>query len=384
MTPAGRKVVRVLSKTNKQRMTDSPGRLHDRKAAPPRERIDPYAFLRMVQHAFELAEQATNGAIVRHYTIGGYSVQLRFAGPALVPFLTAALEHLTSTAKDASLLTICVWDSASTHTAMPPCPWRLNDQNSRGEIDGYNTEEIRTAYRPGAETLSMLDLRRNIALYWTPDARTLPYYECGAPLLALLYWWMESRSRQLVHAGAVGTAKGGVLLVGKGGSGKSSTALSCLEAGLLYAGDDYCLIVVDPEPYAHSLYNSGKVGADDVPLFPLLASALSNAERLDSEKGLYFLHRCFPEQVSRGFPLRAIFLPRVTNSQETRLQKVSPSLSLRALAPSTIFQLPGAGQQAFSTLSRLVQRLPSYVLEVGSDRTRIPTAILRFLDGSVA
>jgi hypothetical protein len=256
----------------------------------------------------------------------------------------------------------------------------MNEQNARGEIDGYSTADIRTAYRPGAEVFSMLDLRRNIALYWTRDARRLPYYECGAPLLVLLSWWMETRERQLVHAGAVGTTEGGVLLVGKGGSGKSSTALSCLEAGLLYAGDDYCLVALEPAPCVHSLYNSGKVNADDVPRFPRLSSALSNAERLDSEKGLYFLQRGFPAQMSRGFPLRAIFLPRVIPSQETRLEKISPSLSLRALAPSTIFQLPGAGQQAFSALSRLVQRLPSYVFEVGSDRARIPATILRFLE----
>lgn len=382
MTLAGQKVVWVPPKTNKQRMTDRPDRLFDDGAAPSRGQSDPQAFFRTVHQTFERAEHATGETIVRHYTIGGYTVQLRFAGAALVPFLTPALAHLSAATPVTPHLTVYVWDSASTHTGMPPCPWELHEQNSRGEVDGYNTEEIRTAYRIGSETLSMLDLRRNIALYWTREACALPYYECGAPFLALLHWWMDSRSRQLVHAGAVGTAEGGVLLVGKGGSGKSSTALSCLEAGLSYAGDDYCLIAVDPEPYVHSLYNSGKVRAADVPRFSLLSAALRNAERLDSEKGLYFFHPCFPQQTSRGFPLRAILLPQVTDSPDTRLLRVSPAMSLRAVAPSTIFQLPGAGQQAFSRLSRLVQRLPSYILAVGSDRTRIPVPILRILEGA--
>lgn len=382
MTPAGQKVVWVPPKTNNQRMTDRPDWLSDNEAAPSRGQSDPQAFFRTVHQTFERAEHAAGETIVRHYTIGGYTVQFRFAGAALVPFLTPALAHLSAATQVTPHLTVYVWDSASTHTGMPPCPWELHEQNPRGEIAGYNTAEIRTAYRTGSETLSLLDLRGNIALYWTYDARALPYYECGAPFLALLHWWMESHSRQLVHAGAVGTAEGGVLLVGKGGSGKSSTALSCLEAGLSYAGDDYCLIAVDPEPYVHSLYNSGKVHAADVPRFSLLSSALSNAKRLDSEKGLYFLYSCFPQRIACGFPLRAILLPQVANSQDARLLRVSPATSLRALAPSTIFQLPGAGQQTFSMLSRLVQRLPSYIFAVGSDRARIPAAILRILEGA--
>ena len=41
---------------------------------------------------------------------------------------------------------------------------------------------------------------------------------------------MSDRNLQYVHAGAVGNKNGGILLVGKGGSGKSSTALACLKS----------------------------------------------------------------------------------------------------------------------------------------------------------
>ena len=42
---------------------------------------------------------------------------------------------------------------------------------------------------------------------------------------ALFHWIMEDRGRALVHAAAVGRSDGGLLIVGRGGSGKSTTAL---------------------------------------------------------------------------------------------------------------------------------------------------------------
>jgi hypothetical protein len=262
---------------------------------------------------------------------------------------------------------------------MPSPPWLTNEYLAGGEIRSYNADGICTSYRLGADVLSMLDVERRIALYWTQSADHLPYYECSSPFLAILHWWLEKHNRQLVHAGAVGTTTGGVLLVGKSGAGKSTASLACLEAGLRYVSDDFCLISLNPEPYVHSLYNSGKVHATDVWKFPNLASALSNRERLPEEKGLYFFQSHFPSCVSTGFPLRAILLPRVTGLPNTTLKPISPSASLLALAPSTIFQLPGARQQAFSRLSQLVKHVPGYALEVGTDLATIPAVISQLL-----
>ena len=108
---------------------------------------------------------------------------------------------------------------------------------------------------------------------------------------------------QLVHAGAVGTRDGGVLLVGKGGSGKSTTTFTCLDSGLAYVSDDYCIIENSSIPYTHSLYSTGKLNAEDVGRFPRLMPALYNYDRLETEKALYFFYEQFPHRISNGFLL---------------------------------------------------------------------------------
>jgi hypothetical protein len=339
----------------------------------------PAAFFQEAYQAFQRAEEAAGGPADRFYNIGEYMVRLRFAGSALIPFITPALEHLAAKHGSAPALTVCLWDRASTHTEMPPCPWATDDYDARGEVRDYNNDRIHIAFHLGAGVLSMLDTRLDLALCWIRDARQLPYYRSAAPLLTILHWWMRNRGRQLGHAAAVGTPRGGVLIPGKSGSGKSTIALACLHSELLYIGDDYVLLSGQPIPFAYSLYNSAKLDPDHIKRFPHLWPTVSNPGRLDKEKALIFLHNHYPHKVTMGFPVRAILLPCITGLPETRLEKASPAASLIALAPSTIFRLPGARHEAFQNLADFVKQVPSYVLELGTDLVKIPGVILGLL-----
>jgi hypothetical protein len=348
------------------------------------EDTSPVVFFETVHRAFQRAEQVAGGSLDRFYTIGGYVIQLRFAGPALVPRITPALEHL-ATEPTSPVLTVCLWDSTSTRTNMPPPPWTADTYAAHGNV--YSLDEGRVHYHDDriqmyfymGDYVLMIDTKSALAIFWIRDARQLPYYESGAPLRTLLHWWLSNHGRQFVHAAAVGTAKGGVLLAGKGGSGKSTTALACLNSELLYVSDDYCLLATDPVPYVYSLYSSAKVDADNIHRLPHLAFAISNADRLDTEKALLFLHEHCPEKIETGFPIHALLLPRVTGRSETTLTPASPITGLKALAPSTLFQLPGAGHTAFQVMSKFVKQVPCYHLELGTDLAQIPEVILGLL-----
>jgi hypothetical protein len=346
---------------------------------PDKNVPDPLGFFQVVLEKFQEAERSAGGPVDAFCEMAGYKIRLRFAGPALVPFILPALEHLIAAPCSAPALTICLWDSVSTRTKMPPPPWSETDYTPGGRIDRYTDDHIYTAFSLWRDVLSLLDTERNLAIYWVPDARRVPYFERGAPLLTIFHWWMGSRQCRVIHAGAVGSAEGGVLLVGKGGSGKSSTCLLCLDSPLLYVGDDHCLVTTKSAPHVHSIHSSGNVDAKDIGRFPFLEPALSNADHLDREKALYFLHPHFAGKISTGFPIRAILLPRVTGRRETRLQKISAPESLLALAPSTIFQLPGAEHEAFKSFGEMVKQIPSFVLELGINFAEISATMSRLV-----
>jgi hypothetical protein len=58
---------------------------------------------------------------------------------------------------------------------------------------------------------------------------------------------------------------------------------------------------------------------------------------------------------------------------------VTAGAVLAALAPSTLFQLPGAGSTAIKTMKKLVGQVPGYILELGTDTAKIPETILGLL-----
>jgi hypothetical protein len=184
-----------------------------------------------------------------------------------------------------------------------------------------------------------------------------------------------------VHGGAVGTPDGGVLLVGKGGSGKSTCSLVSLASELRYAGDDYTMVSVQPRPWVHSLYSSGKVDPGNLWRVPHLEPAVSNRGYLATEKAVVFVDQHFPGRPIDGFPLRAIVLPTITGGPRTRAVPTSRAAALAALAPSTVFQLHTAGREALKYMGSLVLAVPAYVLELGSDVRVVPDVLLELLGG---
>ena len=329
-------------------------------------------FHRLAGETFQRAA-ARAGAKTFYFSIGGRTVKLNFAGDALVPILTPALTHLLTAPVTSPDLTVSFWESATTGEKMPAPPWGAAAFGPRGEISGYNDDRFYTIYQPGVDSLQLYDAAERQALYWVARAEQIPYWERSFPLRTIIHWWLEKEPLQPMHAAAVGVADKGVLIAGPSGSGKSTTALACLEAGLNYAGDDYVLVALEPEPYVHSLYGTAKLTLDDQ-YFPTLRA------ELPGEKKLFFLQDKYPTRLVKGFPLQAIFVPTLTGRGETTIRPASPMAALKALAPTTVFHLPRGGAAAFKKMSALVKAVPCYHLELGTEILAIPNVLRRFLE----
>jgi hypothetical protein len=336
---------------------------------------------------FESVEKTFQDAIhsipakIKTIGVDKYAIEIKFAGEAMQDRIMPAIDHLMVSDVLKPDLRLRVFDSASTKTRMPGPPWSTGDYIARGEVQGFSREPYFAAFQLGSDVLSLLDTEKNIGYLWTRDAGKLPYYESGAPLRTVFFWWFRKQSIHFLHAAAIGTPEGGVLIAGKRGSGKSTSALACLNSDLLYAGDDYVMIAQDPIPYVYSVYNSGKIDAFQLKNLPFLKDTISNSYRLDTEKALVFLKSKFPDRITRGFPVVALLVPQITGQLESRIVPSSPARAFSALAPSTIFQLAGAGHQSLDFISHFVSKVPAYKLEAGTRLEEIPRLIKSLLNG---
>jgi hypothetical protein len=334
-----------------------------------------------LESAYEWAARAATES-EREFLLAGNRIRIHASSPELLAQLGEAFAHLpapsNSSRKGPDDLTVFLWDSAAAPGATPPLP--ATDPNEpRGAVYYSASPQLQIAYQPGLRQLSVLDSSRNIAWFWCQDASELPFWEPAAPIRQILHWWLGQHGLMLLHGAAVGTTRGGVLLVGRGGSGKSTSALASLDSNLLYAGDDYVAVGLPPDPHVYSIYGSGKLVPQHARLLPHLPPPSFPGDGSPEEKAVFFVSDRFPDRMCTGFPLRAVIAPRVTRGKAA-ITRLEPAAALRALAPSTLLQLHPASPGALKSMATLVNTVPTFSLETGEDVAAIPPTLERLLE----
>lgn len=322
------------------------------------------------------------GEVARLYRIGPWLIRLRSAGRDFLDAIGPALRHLEVPTGPPPSLTVDLWDTASSEVMWPISDWDGVRVTSRGELSGLlDAERVQVAMDLVGVMVSALDHQRDHAVFWVRRIDDLSVLHRGSPLRTLLQWWLNRRGHQVAHAAAVGLEGQGVLLTGRGGSGKSSTSLVCFEAGLQFAGDDHVALAGNPTRRVHSLYCTGKLERDQLVHVPLLRPTAVSWPELPLDKVLVNAHRAVPDRVVSGLEVRAILLPRVTGEPHTHVRPATRGEALAALAPSTVFSLAGSGASEFKWLASYVRKLPCFWLELGADRREIPEKIAGVLAG---
>jgi hypothetical protein len=331
----------------------------------------------------------TTGAVVHDLRIGGATVRLCFAGPALVPAVLPALAHLRAdTAGTEPVLTVELWDAASTGVTPPAYPVPGEGVPARGEIRTYADAGARALYHSGVRPrdggfaeVTIFDDRASIARYFVDAAERIPWYERAAPLRSVLHWGLTGPGRLLVHAGAVGIGDRGVLLAGPGGSGKSTSAVAALIAGCEYLGDDYVLVdLAGPHPVAHSLYATAKLAPEATALLPALSGTYGGQTPNGEEKWVIDVAQLRPDALRLQVGIAAIVLPCLRPDGPTRLLPASAGAALLALAPTTVFQGPLRDGVALGQLAELARRVPAHALELGAGPEQVFPVIAQLLE----
>ncbi len=343
--------------------------------------ILPEDFLHLTLESFNTACRPFTERPQFTFNIGGYIIQLIFAGPSLLSSLTSSLKHLQVDGTENPDLTIYCWDSASTGTPLPIFPWSDKVYVSVKEIPYLQQNGLHISVKRESGVLSVFDSKSKTGIYWIQDAGNLPFYEKASPFRTIFQWCMLEQQRFCIHSAAVSVNNKGILLAGKEKSGKSTSSLACLLGGMHFAGDDY-VVLSDKSPYwVYSLYSSAKLDADSVGRFPELAEKVSNRKELDAEKAVIYLHQHFPERMSPGFPVSALLLPHITHGNKTFIRRASPAEGIKTLAPSTLVLQTGSRKEAFGFLARFIHQTPCYWLEMGADISTVTGVIKEFIKG---
>ena len=345
----------------------------------------PATVYRELSEAFARAASSYPGGVAEScYAFAGNPVRLRLVGSRLADLIPRALVHLKVPDRPPQPreLVVELWDEAATGVGCAGCtPQDDPEMQGRTEVSPDGSVTVITTF---AQTKTGFDRKAQRVVGWIGDANHLTQYEVGRPLHPQLLLWHRDRGLQAVHAGLVGRNGDGILLGGPGGAGKSTTALTCLQAGMAYLSDDYVVVDPNPEgtPVCHSVYCSAHVDPKHLERFPLLRPHARPGRLAREDKSLILLSDLPGAILKSSVQLRAIVFPQVVDAPITKFRKASRAQALLRMAPSSLglLMFPEALAAGFQTLSALVDRVPVYWLDLGRDLAQIPEAVSALFD----
>jgi len=309
------------------------------------------------------------------YVLAGQPIEMRIVRRRLAEVMDLPFAHLRS--EDTHLpagLTVEIWDQAETNVSCQVGVTRHDldlHPNLKRSADGrYASYQLE-------HSLVHLDRQTGSIIGYVSNTEELSLYERGRPLHVPLSLWLKSRDMPVIHAGLVSKNGRGVLLAGPGGSGKSTSAITCASAGFSYLSEDLIgLQFSDSVFLGHSLYSSTFIEPDHLERFPLLGAHAITGKYLFEKKRLVLLSQIASLRFERACRINAIVLPRVVHRRESHFRRASKGEALLTLAPSSLLVGERSyGLEGFNKLAKLVEQVPCYWLELGSVLDEIPCVL---------
>lgn len=228
-------------------------------------------------------------------------------------------------------------------------------------------EEMVAIYPNVQGQMQFMDRRRRIAIHLFGCHKELPPSEVSAPLRWPIQWILAQENLRLAHAASIGINGKGVVLFGKGGSGKSGTTLAALAAGMSTVGDDFIAIGADKYPFARAVFNHIKQDRDGIARIPGLSKHLSH--EVENWRGKIEFH---PEKVFMGaltdeMCIAAAVLPSITNHSTPVMTSIKPAEALLALISSNAQYDPSRPDAGLGFFANLLRQVPCYRMHLSND-----------------
>lgn len=327
-------------------------------------------YFKNLQKQFQLAAINLGGIHSFDFQLANKNLTISTAGEKLLHITKQAFTHLEVKNKvvKEKPFTIFIWDENESGISFPNPPWitpenLLQDSYVQIQLDYYFADRFHNQ-----SILYLYNLRENSAVCVIKDARNLNNSFVSAPFIKLISIWASKQNLNILHAGCVSKNNKGVLIVGKGGKGKSSTSVQCIIDGLDYLSDDYILIDNSNEKtIAYSIYNSGKLHLNHIEKFKKIKYFIEIGNLDQSNKPLLFLSPIFKNQIKRSTEINAIIVPLITSNVSANYYRISSIEALKDLAPSTLILLNNNDLNGLKSLANLTRKLPNFCLEIGSD-----------------
>ncbi|MEZ5831266.1 MAG: hypothetical protein R3D05_08790 [Dongiaceae bacterium] len=223
------------------------------------------------------------------------------------------------------------------------------------------------------------DLAAGVGLQLARSLSDRPVWFGGSPLRHHIHWLLRARGWRIAHAGSLGRDGRGILLLGHGGAGKSSTTIAGLAAGLQTVGDDYMALRGTGPAVALPLFRIVKQDRAGLERIAGLAERLAHLPPNWMKKIEFDPSTIFPGCLADKLQIDAIVVPRLAHAPIPRFAPASPGEAMRALMRTNLYQYRGEPDDGMEYYAGLLRALPVYQLDLSDKAPDNGTALAEFI-----
>jgi hypothetical protein len=191
------------------------------------------------------------------------------------------------------------------------------------------------------------------------------------PLFTLpLLEMMKRRARFNVHAACFARNGKALLLPGTSGAGKSTLTIALLLAGLDFLSDDMVFLRRTEELQVLAFAEGIDVSDNTVAFFDRLSFLKDQPKRTGWPKHEIQVCETFQSSIAWTARPKALVFPQIRYKVESQLTPISSDEAFLELAPNVLITEAVSTRAHFEILAQLVNEVPAYRLETGTDFDR--------------
>lgn len=208
------------------------------------------------------------------------------------------------------------------------------------------------------------DFVKKRAMILCPKSYYFPEWDLFNPFKEFWHIWALQNNGLLVHGAVVAEDDIGVVLLGEGGAGKSTTTISCLQESMQTTGDDFNLLLFKGEEVLTcTLYSCIKIKGGNllVNKLPMLSS-WKRQTYCSADKHVYYPgdnSKVWSQSIVKIKSMLSLQIPEDLRGNSVRISQNNSNLdALKKLSVSSILQSPFQASHYLKQAVKLCQTLP--------------------------
>jgi hypothetical protein len=256
-------------------------------------------------------------------------------------------------------------------------------RDPHGQLDLQGNTQLCAFYDSLHHIFRIYDFAGRRAAIITAETYVFKEWELHSPLREFWHLWALKNDAILIHSGVVTAGGNAILLPGAGGSGKSTTVLSCLHHRMKTTGDDYNILRAENGIFrATPLYGNLKLkntkgeGNFDFPMLPEWES-----EPLPyAGKTIYTPPASSPIWDHSTPKITGILCPHIASIPHPETSNMKQAELISRLAVSSIMQSPFMAKEYLAKAASLARSVRCTKLHLSPDAASNATHIRQWLE----